>query len=186
VLLRRGRRWRLSLDRGGHRAPAAWAHHHHHQHSPVRLQCWVCKLAVWVVHQQEGLVLRACGQGLHHNAQAASAHDASAPTSPTATSSSIRLQCGLRELAGWVVGAQESVVLPPRWQGLPNAAASHAAAPSVRLQCGLCQLAGWVVRAKEGVVLPARGQRLSHAAAHATAHALRLQCGLRKLAGWMV
>jgi len=75
-------------------------------------------------------------QGLPHAAASAAASDSGAPA--------VRLQRGLRKLAGWVVRAKEGVVLPARGQRLSHAAA-HPAADAVRLQCGLRELAGWMV-----------------------------------------
>merc|ERR1712060_409115 len=58
---------------------------------------------------------------------------------------------------GGLVGAQETMVLPSRWQRLRT---STSCANALRLQRRFRQLAGRVVGTQEGLVLPAPGQRL--------------------------
>merc|ERR1711972_159884 len=82
----------------------------------------------------------------------------------TACASAIRLQCRLRELAGGLVRAEESVLLPSYWQGLRT---STATSSTLRLQRRFRKLAGGLVGTEEGVVLPAPGQGLrSHTMPH--------------------
>merc|ERR1712060_529504 len=63
----------------------------------------------------------------------------------------------IRQLDGGMDGAQETMVLPTRRQGLRT---STACANSLRLQRRFRQLAGRVVGTQKSLVLPAPGQRL--------------------------
>merc|ERR1712051_532368 len=76
----------------------------------LQLRRWVRQLASRLVSGQEGMVLPRAWQGLPWSGMRAS-WDHLAP---------VRLQCGLRQLDGWMECPKEDVVLPEWRKGLPT------------------------------------------------------------------
>lgn len=80
-----------------------------------------------MVGWKESVVLCARPSGLHDTAAAAAAtHDAATATYDAATATAatannvtaLRLCCRFRQLAGWMVGREEGMVLRPHEEGL--------------------------------------------------------------------